>query len=263
MSIAIINAKTSWTTHRRNSFEALLSLDGRIRCLGTTAEVLAAREEAVRHYQSSSNASSPFQCEVMDLQHARCVYPGFMDAHAHFMDGGRSMSSLSLRGCKSKANFILAIKAFIVERNLPEGTWVVGGEWSEVDLSAVPTREWLDEATTKHFVFLTRFDLHSAVCSTLALQHAEISASTADPEGVLSSERPTASQPASCGNAPSSSSKRSGPRKTHLTTMRGPWRRQRSTSFPTVLHLCAPCRRCRTATCPILDSSRQWRWRER
>ena len=47
----------------------------------------------------------------------------------------------------------------------------------------MPTRDDLDEVSTRHPIYIARADGHSAVVNSLALEQAGIEAGTPDPEG--------------------------------------------------------------------------------
>ena len=170
MVLAVINAKSAWTASER-VFDAVLVIGERIAFVGSTAEVM-----------SRVDASHP-DFKLIDLGYKFCLYPGFVDSHIHFMDGGRSLTALSLRNCSSKSEFISAIREFISTRRVPAGAWIRGGEWSEVRIGCEPDRSWIDEATVEHPVLLHRFDLHTALCNTTALELAGILREAVSPAG--------------------------------------------------------------------------------
>jgi predicted amidohydrolase YtcJ len=170
MSIAVVNAKSAWSASGK-IFDGVLVVRGRIAFVGLSDDVMLKVKQL----------ETPVQ--VIDLRRQLCLYPGFVDSHLHFMDGGRSLTALSLRGCSSRELFVALIRRFIKENVVPPGSWIRGGEWSEVDLAAEPDRTWIDEATTEHHVLLFRFDLHSALCSTSALKLAGISGASENPPG--------------------------------------------------------------------------------
>jgi predicted amidohydrolase YtcJ len=122
------------------------------------------------------------QTEVVDLG-GHFVMPGFNDAHLHLADAGLQKVNLDLTGVKTLDEFRDRILAR-VEAAKP-GEWIVGGGWDETlwPVKALPSRWDLDEVSSGHPVFLDRVDGHLAVANTRALQLANITIASRDPEG--------------------------------------------------------------------------------
>ncbi len=58
----------------------------------------------------------------------KAVYPGFIDAHAHFYEYGLGLQEVNLDGLKSWQEIIDTVNAFS-KRN-PDG-WIVGRGWDQ------------------------------------------------------------------------------------------------------------------------------------
>ena len=117
---------------------------------------------------------------VSDLQ-GKTLIPGFIDSHTHIR--GRPRRFIELCEVSSIAEMQGLIRAKAVE--LGEGEWITGYGWSEDELAEgrKPLRGDLDIAAPNNPITLTRAGGHSAVVSTLALQLANITDETPDPEG--------------------------------------------------------------------------------
>ena len=117
---------------------------------------------------------------VSDLQ-GKTLIPGFIDSHTHIR--GRPRRFIELGEVSSIAEMQGLIRAKAVE--LGEGEWITGYGWSEDELAEgrKPLRGDLDIAAPNNPITLTRAGGHSAVVSTLALQLANITDETPDPEG--------------------------------------------------------------------------------
>jgi predicted amidohydrolase YtcJ len=114
------------------------------------------------------------------------VTPGFMDGHAHFVDGGFQLASVDLRPANSPEEFVARLKAYALERK--PGEWIVGGDWDHERWpgSPLPTRRWIDSVTPHNPVFLSRLDGHMALANSAALRAAHLSRDTRDiPGGVI------------------------------------------------------------------------------
>jgi predicted amidohydrolase YtcJ len=120
--------------------------------------------------------------KVVDLG-GHFVMPGFNDAHLHLADAGLQKLNVDLTGVKTLDEFRKRVLAK-VETAQP-GEWILGGGWDETmwPVKALPSRWDLDEGSGGHPVFLNRVDGHLAVANTRALQLANITLATHDPEG--------------------------------------------------------------------------------
>ena len=116
----------------------------------------------------------------VDLE-GKTVLPGFIDSHTHIR--GRPRRFIELSKITSIAEMQELIYAKTQE--LGEGEWITGYGWSEDELAEgrKPDRLDLDAAAPNNPVTLTRAGGHSAVVNTLALELADITFSTPDPEG--------------------------------------------------------------------------------
>jgi predicted amidohydrolase YtcJ len=109
------------------------------------------------------------------------VIPGFVDAHTHFLAGALQLTRINLRSAKNRDEFARSVQAWAKEN--PSLPWVLG-QWSDVFLGGdLPGRNWVDEASRGKPLFLARFDMHSAIANSRALEIAGIGKNTPDPSG--------------------------------------------------------------------------------
>jgi predicted amidohydrolase YtcJ len=167
LTLAIINAKKIWTgVGNTSSVNALGVQDERITLVSTNDEVLAKCDDCTL---------------IIDAAHS-FVMPGFTDSHCHFLDGGQRLLSVKLRDIKTQEQFSARIANFILD--LPEGTWVLGGDWDHQNWGGeLPNRSWLDNVAPKHPVWLNRMDGHMALANSAALAIAGVNNKTPDPSG--------------------------------------------------------------------------------
>lgn len=119
---------------------------------------------------------------VIDLE-GGFVYPGFVDAHAHFTGIGEREQTLSLQGINSKNEFL--DKVAEAARNAKPGEWITGRGWIETfwDPPVFPTRFDLDRVAPNNPVILTRADGHASIANSAALALAGITGTSTPPPG--------------------------------------------------------------------------------
>lgn len=134
--------------------EALGIGDGRIVARGSLAHVKAALPDAT----------------LVDLV-GKTLLPGFNDSHMHLLGYGQSLYQVELSAAKSIDALIALSAAFIAQKKLPEGQWLMGRGWNQdrFDTPKLPTREDLDKISCKHPIFLRRACGHIGIANTLAL----------------------------------------------------------------------------------------------
>jgi hypothetical protein len=154
--------------------------------LGSTkrAEAIAIRGDrilAVGTRDEITRLKGP-QTQVIDLA-GHFVMPGFNDAHMHLASAGLEKLTLNLVGAKTLDEFRDRLRA--KAESAAPGEWIVGEGWDETlwPVKTTPTRWDLDEVSGDHPVFLVRVDGHIGVANTRALQLAEVTVATKDPEG--------------------------------------------------------------------------------
>jgi predicted amidohydrolase YtcJ len=111
----------------------------------------------------------------------KVLMPGFVDSHTHIR--GRPQRYIDL----TKTRSIEQLKRQVRDKSaeLGRGEWITGYGWSEDFMAELrrPVRQDLDEAAPGNPVLLTRAGGHSAVANSLALRQAEVTVTTAQPEG--------------------------------------------------------------------------------
>lgn len=159
--------------------EAVSIGDGRILDIGSTTDILE---------QADSGT------ELVDL-HGRTVIPGLIDSHLHLRQVGMDLNRVTLFEAREIADVLDAVEAAV--ETTPDGDWILGGwGWHESQLAEdrLPVRDELDRVAPDHPVFLPRGG-HVAVLNSLALERAEISQETSDPDGGTIVRDPDTSRP--------------------------------------------------------------------
>ena len=135
--------------------EAMAVKDGKILATGTTT-ALKARYRAAQ----TLNAEGQF------------IYPGFIDAHAHFYRYGLGLQAANLVGLQSWDAVLQKLKDF----EHTSFTWLVGRGWDQNDweIKEFPSKEKLDLLFPDKPVLLTRIDGHAAIANQKALDLAGV-----------------------------------------------------------------------------------------
>jgi predicted amidohydrolase YtcJ len=112
--------------------------------------------------------------EVVDAGGA-AVYPGFIDAHAHFYEYGMGLQEVNLVGTHSWPEIIDSVKAY-ADRNT-DG-WIIGNGWDQNDWTNkhFPDKAKLDSLFPMRPVILSRVDGHAAIANQAALNIAGVKA---------------------------------------------------------------------------------------
>jgi predicted amidohydrolase YtcJ len=136
--------------------------------------IIAVGEESAVEEKAGKRA------KVLSLSGA-LVIPGFVDGHTHFLAGALQLTRMNLRSVKNREEFSRKVRSWVKEN--PSLPWVLG-QWSDIFLGGeLPGRNWVDEASRDKPLFLARFDMHSALANSRALEIAGIGRNTPDPSG--------------------------------------------------------------------------------
>jgi predicted amidohydrolase YtcJ len=103
------------------------------------------------------------------------IYPGFIDAHAHFVAYGLGLQKANLTGTTSWDAIIDTLKIFAAAN--PDG-WLIGRGWDQNDwnVKEFPDNQKLNELFPDRPVILTRIDGHAAIVNQKAIEIAGIHA---------------------------------------------------------------------------------------
>ena len=164
VDMTVINAKIYTVNDKFETAEALAVNNGRIIAVGSNAEIskkYAGKEQV-------DAASKP-------------LYPGFIDAHAHFYRYGIGLQTADLVGTKSWDEILEKVSAFSKESGVENGqnsqkTWLFGRGWdqNDWDIKEYPNKKRLDELFPDRPVLLTRVDGHGAIINQAAINQVGI-----------------------------------------------------------------------------------------
>ena len=150
--LIVHNAVVYTVDDKFSTVEAFVVQDGIIIAVGSSAEIL--KEYKAKH---SIDAGG------------KAVYPGFIDAHAHFVGYGQSLFQVDLFGTTSWDEVVSRVKKFADEH--PQEPWIKGRGWDQNDWkdTKYPTNEILNKLFKERPVILTRVDRHAAIVNQKAL----------------------------------------------------------------------------------------------
>lgn len=154
------NAKIYTLNQNNDIFRACAVKDGKIIDIGAENHILS-------KYSSES---------IVDLQH-KIVFPGFIDAHCHFLGLGESLLKADLVGTSSFDEVLERLEKF--ESRLSHD-WILGRGWDQNDWTdqSFPSNEKLNEMFPDRPVFIVRIDGHAALVNDTALELAGITCYT-------------------------------------------------------------------------------------
>ncbi len=139
--------------------EAMAVKDGKIVAVGKNEEIMG-------KYTATDNVDAK----------GEAVYPGFIDAHAHFVGYGRSLFQADLFGTNSWEETVTRIKTFAEAH--PDLPWIQGRGWDQNRWpgKVYPTNEELNKLFPDKPVVITRVDGHASIANQKALELAGIAA---------------------------------------------------------------------------------------
>jgi predicted amidohydrolase YtcJ len=113
-----------------------------------------------------------FAREVIDAG-GKAVYPGFIDAHAHFYEYGLGLQDVKLVGAKSWDAVLDSVSSYATHKT--DG-WIIGNGWDQNIWAnkAFPNKAKLDSLFPVRPVVLSRIDGHAAIANQAALSIAGI-----------------------------------------------------------------------------------------
>ncbi len=137
--------------------EAMAISDGKIIAIGKNDDIL-------KMYESDS---------VTDAG-GKAVFPGFNDAHAHFVGYGFSLQTVNLVETDSWDEVLNRCGQFA--KGMPAGAWLTGRGWDQNDwaVKEFPDNTKLNEMFPDRPVLITRIDGHAAMANQQALDLAGI-----------------------------------------------------------------------------------------
>jgi hypothetical protein len=158
VDLIVYNAKIYTVDSSFSTAEAIAVKDGKIVAVGSSKEL-------TDHYTAK---------EKTDAQ-GKFIYPGFIDAHAHFYRYGLGLQTADLVETTSWEDILTRLQAFAKDHS--DG-WLIGRGWDQNDwpVKEFPTKEKLDQFFPDRPVLLIRIDGHAAIANQKALDIGDVKA---------------------------------------------------------------------------------------
>ncbi len=174
--LAVLSAIILFSCHTRQQ-AALIIFHAKIYTVDSafgTAQAMAVKDGRILATGSDDDIRGEYAApEVIDMG-GQYIYPGFIDAHAHFVEYGESLFWAHLFGCTNTEEMVQRVKAFSDAH--PGLAWIQGQGW---DQNKFPGKVFPDNAELNQLfpstpVVLTRVDGHAVLANAKALELAGV-----------------------------------------------------------------------------------------
>lgn len=166
--------------------EALAVQNGRILAGGKRLEVMAHQGPDTR---------------MVDLR-GKTLMPGFIDSHSHVAPQSAKFATANLDPkpigeSGSIADIQRILKAWIKNKNLEPGKWVIGWGYDDTGIAEQrhPTRDDLDAVSTEHPIIIVHISGHIVTGNSKMLSVAGITADSKNPAGGVIQRKPGGNEP--------------------------------------------------------------------
>jgi predicted amidohydrolase YtcJ len=150
----------------------------------TIAEAMAVKDGKIIDIGPNNELKNRYNSKREIDAKMRPIYPGFIDAHCHFLWYGNSFFEVDLNGTKSWEEVIKRTSKFATNNN---DIWIKGRGWDQNDWESkeFPNKAKLDSLFPDRAIILRRIDEHAAIVNQKALDIAGINESTEIVGGVF------------------------------------------------------------------------------
>ena len=135
----------------------------------TIAEAFAVKDGKIIATGTNQSITASYTTQTtIDVQ-GKPVYPGFIDAHAHFVGYAIDLQTVDLVGTESWEAIIHAVTD--AGKSMDSADWLIGRGWDQNDwpVKEFPSNEKLNKRFPNRPVLLTRIDGHAAIANQKAL----------------------------------------------------------------------------------------------
>lgn len=143
----------------------------------STAEAVAVHQGKIVAVGDYNQLKNQFAAKQSIDWTGKYVYPGFIDAHCHFLGYGLNLQRANLIGTKS---FEEVVQRLQKHHKATQTRWVLGRGWDQNDWpnKQFPTKDLLDKAFPETPVYIRRVDGHAAIVNSVVLKMAKITPTT-------------------------------------------------------------------------------------
>lgn len=139
----------------------------------STANAIAVKDGKIVAAGTNETIEQQYEATVKNDAKGAFVYPGLIDAHAHFYRYGLGLRTANLTETTSWQEILDKLKAFAAAN--PEG-WLIGRGWDQNDWAVkdFPVNDQLNVLFPDRPVILSRIDGHAAIANQKALDMAGV-----------------------------------------------------------------------------------------
>ena len=140
----------------------------------TTVDALVIKDGRIEATGKANELEKKYDAREKLDAGGKYIYPGFIDAHAHFVSYGTSLQTADLTGTTSWDEILTRLRDF--EKKLAPEQWLIGRGWDQNDWQTreFPNNQKLNELFPGRPVLLSRVDGHAAIANQHALQLANV-----------------------------------------------------------------------------------------
>lgn len=142
----------------------------------TMAEAIAIKDGKIVATGKNDEILKKFTATESIDAGGKAMYPGFIDAHAHFVGYGRSLFQVDLYGTTTWEEAVERVKTFAAKN--PSLPWIQGRGWDQNKWpgKTYPTNALLNQLFPNTAVVLQRIDGHASIANQKAMDLAGIQA---------------------------------------------------------------------------------------
>lgn len=139
----------------------------------STAEAMVITDGKIVETGSFLDLDSKYNCSEKIDAGGKFIYPGFIDAHAHFVNYALGLQKLDLTGTKSWQQVLEKLKQYAAQH--PDG-WIEGFGWDQNDWESkmFPANDSLNKWFPERPIFLSRIDGHAAIVNAKVFEIAGV-----------------------------------------------------------------------------------------
>jgi len=144
---------------------------------GKTYEAIAMRGDSILELGPNRQILNRYSSKETIDAGLKAVYPGFIDAHCHFLAYGISLGTVNLVGSQSFEEVVARVEKHSA---VSERAWIEGRGWDQNlwENKTFPDNSLLNQKWPDTPILLKRIDGHAAIANDKALQMAGITAET-------------------------------------------------------------------------------------
>ncbi len=140
----------------------------------STAQAMAVKDGKILYVGKEDEVLNKYSAKDTVDAKGNAVYPGFIDAHAHFVGYAQSLFAVDLFDSKSTDEIVSRVQKFVADH--PGEQWISGRGW---DQNKFPGKQFPDNVKLSQLfpntpVVLERVDGHALLVNDKALQFANI-----------------------------------------------------------------------------------------